>query len=231
MRSSTIAAALAVPCLTSASPIATSLSPDVCLKASQVLSALNALSTVDKFCTSYLSITPRTATVTTTYTQPLTEVYGDIVSEVYASPAPPGTTTVLPNAVSGTGAGTVTVTSTLFAVSTFSETQTDTATTSQLCTTTETAAKQAVQTACDCIGVTTSTVTATLTETTTGDVIVVTTTYTRTVSGHIKSDTHAQKNQTHSSCSSTTQPRRTHLQLRRRKLSVIVPCTLHIPHR
>lgn len=173
MRASTFIAALAAPLLVASSPFATSLSPAVCSKASKRLSSYRALSTAEAFCTSYLGITPTTTTTTSTYTQPLTEFYG-IISTTYASPDPPGTTTVVPNAVSGVGAGTKYVTSVTYVLTTTSVTRTDIVTEDRLCTTTEPAAKLAIQTACDCLGVTTPTVTATATATTTGNVTIVT---------------------------------------------------------
>ena len=182
MRFSTFAAAIAAPLLVSASPVAitTKGTAAVCSKASGVLSALNALSNIDKFCTSYLSIAPSTTTVTSTYTQPLTEIYG-IVVETTASPAPAGTTTVDANPVSSPGTGTVTVTTVVYSLKTVRATETDTTTVGKVCSTTQLAAKAAVQTACSCLGVTTPTVTSTATVTTTGDVTIVSQTVTQVV--------------------------------------------------
>ncbi|KAK5135892.1 hypothetical protein LTR08_004542 [Meristemomyces frigidus] len=177
MRFSALTAAIAAPLIATASPIASITAASVCSQASSVLSALHALSHLDQFCTSYLQITPSTTTVTSTYTQPLTEVYG-IVSASTASPDPPGTTTVDASPVSGIGAGTVTVTSVQYTFRTYTVTETDTSTVGTVCRVTQPAAKATVQEACDCLGVTTPTLTTTATVTTTGDVTIVTETET-----------------------------------------------------
>ena len=149
--------------------------------------ALNTLATHSIFsipsdlCVSYLRLSPATETITSTHIEPLTEVYG-VVSTAYASPAPPGTTTIAAPPISTNATTTLTLTSTSYDYSYRYFTLTDTTTVSKLCKTSAPELELAVKTACQCAGFDLPTTTITSHLTTTGGFAILTRTILETVS-------------------------------------------------